>query len=222
MAKKMTKKVEPAEGTKLDGRIEMLTINASGGTTAVELHVGDTTIHVDVKKRLTLFERSKMAEEIADYCFVSEFYAPYMRDFAERISVLSFYTDINVDDLTMETAYALTQNSELFAAVYHNIDDDIDGIFEDAYALIEWRKEQMLRSTKADELYDAIKQFVNGLEVMLDGVAESMGDTSSLPGLIDAIKKIANKDEVALAHGVLDFQEAKAKQGKKPVRKTDK
>jgi hypothetical protein len=215
----MTEKIETADATKLDDRIELFTINASGGTTAVELHVGDATIHVDVKKRLTLFERSKMAEEIADYCFVSEFYTPYMRDFAERISVLSFYTDINVDELTMETAYALTQNSELFAAVYHSIDDDIDGIFEDAYALIEWRKEQMLHSAKADELYDAIKQFVNGLEAMLDGIAESIGDTSSLPGFMDAIQKIAGKDAKELARGVLDFQETQAKQSKKPVRK---
>jgi hypothetical protein len=76
------------------------------------------------------------------------------------------------------------------------------------------------RSTKADELCDAVKQFVSGLETMLDGVAEKMGDTSSLPGIFEAMQKLAGKDEAALAKGVLDFQEAKDKQAKRPVRKT--
>lgn len=222
MSKKNMTTVQAEAAVTIDDRAEKLASVVQNGTATVTGEVNGETITVNVTKRLSLFDRSRMVEEIADYCFVGGFYAPYMLGFAQDIEMLNFYTDLPVGEMGSEDAYRLTQNADFMWDVRDAIEDDLDMIFDDSIKLVEWRKSQLNRSVKADELYDAAKNFISGLESLLDGVAKNMGDTSSLPGIFDAIQKIAGKDEAALAKGVLDFQEAKAKQDKKPVRKTIK
>lgn len=220
---KKTKNVIDAESAvTIDNRIELLASVVKDGIVPVEFGADGKTVVVNVKKRLSLFERSRMVEEMVSYCFIDKLYAPYMFNFALDIKMLSFYTDLPIDAIGGEDAYRLTQNVEFVRKVRDVIEDNLGSIFDDAIKLVEWKREQTLRSSKADELYDTVKNFVGGLDDLLNGVAENMGDSTSLPGILDAIQKITDKDEAAIAHGVLDFQQVKGKQAKKPVRKTTK
>lgn len=211
MAKKHKKinAATPVEEPKMDKRVELLMGTREAEVVAITIKVGDEDVVVNVNTHIPLYVRSQMVEDIASWNFVEDMYVPYMSKFARRLAVLDYYTDLGVGEvMSAADAYRLTQNDALYGAVYEAISDDVDEIFRDADELIEWYKQKLLRS-KSDELFDAAKDFVVGLESLLDGVAEST-NTTSLPEILSALQHVAKKDETEIARGVLDFQQARA------------
>ena len=195
-----------------------------------EFKVGENVIAVKVRPAVSLAERAFMVEEIADYCFVGNEYVPYMENFGKIAVLLGHYTNIDVDDVGMDDILRLWGTHQFMCDLYDAIDDDVHSMFADAAKLVEFRKKQLLKSTKADELYDVAIGFVHLLENTLDKwndkLVPEFGNTN-VKDMMDAITKLSNLDEKQMAHAVLDFQEAKKKQGKpkKAVKKaaaTDK
>ena len=208
--KNKTVNTTPAAEPKMDKRIELLMRTREAEVVALTMNVGGEDIVVNINISIPLYVRSQMVEDIASWNFVEDMYVPYMNKFARRLAVLDYYTDLGVGEaMSAADAYRLTQNDDLYWAVYEAIEDDVDEIFRDADELIEWYKQKLLR-TKSDELFDAAKDFVAGLESMLDGVAANT-NTTSLPDILSALQHVANKDETEIARGVLDFQQARAK-----------
>lgn len=167
---------------------------------------------IKVRPTLTLEQRSFLVESIADLCFVGDEYVPYMADFARKYGVLSSYTDLNFDNVSMEEAYRMTQNRELYRAVYDVIDDDLSAVFADVNMLIDWRKQKLLKTSKAEELYDALINFVDGLETMLDRIAEMLSASEaengvSMKDMVAMIDNLKHLDEAKLAQAVLAAQQ---------------
>ena len=173
--------------------------------------IGDQTVSVIVHPRVTLVEWATMAEEIADFCFVDDYYVPYMRDIGRISTVLAHYTNIDVDSVGTENIRLLWNNGKFMADLYDCISDDLSTLYADAERLVEWRKQNMLKSQKADELYDTVIKFFVGLESVLDRVADTTAEDTDLNKLVDAVNKLSNLDEKQLAHAVLDFKEAQKK-----------
>lgn len=210
MAKKHKKinTAAPVEEPKMDKRVELLIGAREASVVPLTLNMGGEDVTINVNTTIPLFVRSQMVEDIASWNFVEDMYVPYMQKFARRLAVLDYYTDLDVGVLNASDAYRLTQNDGLYWGVYEAINDNVDEIFRDADALIEWYKQRLLHA-KSDELFDAAKDFVVGLESMLDGVAESTS-TTSLPEILSALQHVAKKDEIEIARGVLDFQQARS------------
>ena len=177
--------------------------------------IGDQTVSVIVHPRVTLVEWATMAEEIADFCFVDDYYVPYMRDIGRISTVLAHYTNIDVDSVGTENIRLLWNNGKFMADLYDCISDDLSTLYADAERLVEWRKQNMLKSQKADELYDTVIKFFVGLESVLDRVADTTAEDTDINKLVDAVNKLSNLDEKQLAHAVLDFKEAQKKATKK-------
>lgn len=214
MAKKNTNTntnvTAPAIEPEMDKRVELLMGSREAEIIALTVNAGDEDIVVNINTTIPLYVRSQMVEDIASRNFVEDMYVPYMNKFARRLAVLDYYTDLGVGEvMSAADAYRLTQNDDLYWAVYEAIEDDVDEIFLDANELVEWYKQKILHA-KSDELFDAAKDFVAGLESMLDGVAANT-NTTSLPDILSALQHVANKDETEIARGVLDFQQTRTK-----------
>lgn len=217
---KTKKKIDTVETIPTVGKdqIDLLAGGFNFSEKEIEVVVGDVIVKIMVRPRISLAERSLMVEEIADFCFVDEMYVPYMATFARIISVLNHFTNIDVGTIDMEQAYRLTKNHEMYRAIYSVIDDDVASIFADANTLIEWRKEKLMKSTKADELYDTMIRFVISLEDALDRMADNVDPAFngiSVKSIVDAVTTLSKKDEKELAHAVLDYQKAQKKQAEK-------
>lgn len=203
-------------------RIEPLIAGIAPQEKTIEYTFGDTLIPIQVRTRLPLAERSLMVSEIANFCFVDGDYVPYMRDFGRTVSVLIHYTNIDVDSLGTDKTYLLTQCVDFYHKLYEAIDDDISKIFMEADQLVEWEKERLLHSSKADELYDAATRFVISLESQLDRITDQIAgnaenDDASVKDIIEAFKNVGKSDEAEIANAVLNYEEAKKTQAKRKV-----
>lgn len=220
MAKKTTKKKIDAVSK---DQIELLI----GGLNLEDMHevefsIGDQTTIIKVRPRLSLAERSYAVDEMADFCFVAGEYVPYMRDFGRMAVILTHYTNIDVDSLSMDYIWRLWNTPSFVCNLYDAIDDDVVAIYADAEKLVEWYKEQLLRSTKADDLYDVATKFVIQLESTLDKISDSIDSEHigvNAKDLVSAVNAFKSMNEKDVAHAVLDYEEAKKKQGSKKTSK---
>lgn len=204
-------------------RVSVPSVTVDNTPREVECKIGDSIVKFNVVPKLTFVQRSMLIEDIADYCFVGDEYVPYMDKFARGISILAHFTDLDIDALDTEQAFALCNDTNIVGVVHDAADDSFESIFADADELIEWRKQKLLKSTKAEELYDAATHLVNWIELSLDRVAASMGtDGGDIDSMVSAIQKFSKMDEKEIAHAVLDFQTAKNAQANKPTKKRTK
>ena len=194
MAKKLT--VPEAEPIK-EQSLDLVQVVASEGGEEVKFRV---------RRPLPLSARAKMVMDIANIVLVEGTYVPIVEEFAFLSTILAYYTDLPLDDMSIDNIDQLCCRTDIMGCVYQNVCDDVQYIKESAQKLISWEKEQLLRA-KSDQLYEAVSAMINhldGLLAQLEGT--DLGKVEELTALAHAV---AQKSEKELGHGIIEFREAK-------------
>lgn len=167
----------------------------------------------EVRDSISIAEKGSIVVDIADAVFNDGVYAPYMLDVAYKLNCVMYYTnaefptfknDDGEDVVDTDMAYELVNKSNIMEVLDGVIDHDI---YENAYELIEYKKNAYLKNTGVGAFMDAL----TGLVKSLDNAVVKGLDGINASELLDAAKSISEKNEGDIAQGVLSFQEAKAK-----------
>ena len=175
-------------------------------------------IHFQVRKSLPLSACTRLVMDIADIVLIDGTYVPTVEEFALLSTVLAYYTDITLDDMSIDEIDQLCRRTDIIDCICQSADIDMEYFREKAQKLISWRKEQILRS-KSDQLYEAVTNVVNHLDKLLSQLdGADLGKIDELTALAQAV---AQKSERELGHGIIEFREAQkaAAPKKRSVRK---
>ena len=180
-------------------------------TTSVEhkatLHFDgtDDTLEIIVLSDLSMEDRMSFAKDIVESCFDVKdgSYIPYAFDISMGIMMVQYFTNIDVGSDT-KLAFDLVKNTDIIDVIKKNVDaKTMDQIEVEVYELLQWQKSRHMRSTKADELYDALTMLIERFSQMADSAKNNLDD-GTIVELTDMLKKFG--DQKGLAKAVLDLQ----------------
>lgn len=150
-------------------------------TETVAVKIGDEEIEIEVKKRLSLENRSRFVDAIASQCFVTVDenenkveYVPYMRTPAINLAFIEFFTNINIPEGTaIDVLGNLATNYKLIEDLEKASDKNyINELVCDADELIDFKckKLEHERESKFDKLIVAFTDLLKGLEDSFKGM----------------------------------------------------
>lgn len=130
-------------------------------------------------------------------------YHSYLEIVTINIKLLALYTNLNMD-IGNDAVVALAMNDEFMTRIESAIGME-SLVFSDAIRDgVEFRREQLLKDSAADEVFMALASLANKLEEIVGKVSDV--DTNAL---VDLAQSINAKSEKEIVHAVLDFQTAK-------------
>ena len=160
----------------------------------------DDVLPIKVKPYLEMMERMAFAKEVAESCFddVDGSYIPYAFDVSLGIMLVQYFTNIDVG-ADIVTAFALVQNSDVVAVIKSIVDErTMDHLETEVYELLQWQKSRRMRSTKADELYDALTMLIEKFSQMADSARSNLDD-GKITDLAEVLKRFGNQEDTVKA-----------------------
>jgi len=113
-------------------------------------------------------------------------YAPYLTSYMIDYSLISYLTDIKLPK-DLNECYDFIYMTEITEIIKQTNPDLYDFVTENVKSLVEYRKEQMLKKSKIDELIDSLTNLVTVFTNEFDGV--------DIKEVIEKMEKIGiNKD----------------------------
>ena len=155
---------------------------------ALVIGEGENQVEVIVKKKLTLFERADMVNSIVSMVWAqdengSEMYAPYLRKFAYDFNILNYFTNIQLPD-DMDKVWEFVDNADIAGMVIDFVGGGyIENIIREANEAIEYRKAEILKRSKLDNIFDS-----------LSGIMKTVGDKTQnldMNGMLELVEKYA-------------------------------
>ena len=145
----------------------------------------ENTIEIPVKTRLSISERAMMVSDIVNMVFITDEdgtrYCPAFKKFAIEYSIITYFTEVALPSDSNKACKFLEQ-SGLASKIAQAIPDGyIVGIVSDANEAIEYRKQEILKRNKFEELID------KGLDVI-----QALGEKTKnidLPQIMEFIEK---------------------------------
>ena len=146
---------------------------------------GDNAIEIPVKPRLTLSERATMVSDIVNMLFIGidddVRYCPAFKKFAIEFNIVTHFTDVHMP-IDSDKAYNFLERSDLAHRIIQELPDGyVDDIISDAMEAIEYRKQELLKKSKLDEILDSVL-----------GVAHAIRDKTQnieIPQIMEYIEK---------------------------------
>lgn len=127
---------------------------------------GEIQIEIEVKKRLTLFERADMVNSIVSMVWAQdengvERFAPYLRKFAYNFNILNYFTNIVLPD-DMDKVWEFVDNTDIAGMIIDFVGNGyIKNILREADEAIEYHKEEILKKSKLDAILDSFGGLMN-------------------------------------------------------------
>ena len=149
---------------------------------------GENQVEIVVKKRLTLFERADMVNSIASMVWAededgNDRFAPYLRKFAYDFNVLNYFTNISLPDDT-DKIWEFVDTAEIVPMVIDFVGGGyIENILREANEVIEYRKNEILKRSKLDDVLDAVLKVAKTIDVNTKNL--------DMNGLFDIVQKNA-------------------------------
>ena len=120
---------------------------------------GENTIEISVKTRLSLPERASMVQDILEMVFITStdgmvVYHPEFKKFAFEYEIVNYFTDISLP-VNGDKAWDFLERTQIASRVAGAIRDNYIGeIIAEANEMIEYRKEELLKKSKLDQVLD--------------------------------------------------------------------
>ena len=120
---------------------------------------GENTIEISVKTRLSLPERASMVQDILEMVFITStdgmvVYHPEFKKFAFEYEIVNYFTDISLS-VNGDKAWDFLERTQIASRVAGAIRDNYIGeIIAEANEMIEYRKEELLKKSKLDQVLD--------------------------------------------------------------------
>lgn len=167
--------------------MKAMEINKNNKDTLV-IGEGENRVEVIVKKKLTLFERADMVNSIVSMVWSqdengTEMYAPYLRKFAYDFNILNYFTNIQLPD-DMDKVWEFVDSADIAGMIIDFVGGGyIENIIREANEAIEYRKAEILKRSKLDNIFDS-----------LSGIMKTVGDKTQnldMNGMLELVEKYA-------------------------------
>lgn len=146
----------------------------------------DKNIVVQIKSYLSVEDYAEAVNTIVESCFVEERFIPEFKEIAKRYMILTIFTDIDFEDMSLEEIFKISQNQW-----YDKIENTVAqlpiyyAILEAADIAIDYKIRT--RKTSFDNLCDSLGDF-----------AMNMSDTTPFEKIAKKLESLSDK-EVAKA-----------------------
>lgn len=167
--------------------MKAMEINKNNKDTLV-IGEGENQVEVIVKKKLTLFERADMVNSIVSMVWSqdengTEMYAPYLRKFAYDFNILNYFTNIQLPD-DMDKVWEFVDNANIAGMVIDFVGGGyIENIIREANEAIEYRKAEILKRSKLDNIFDSL----SGIMKTVDDKTQNL----DMNGMLELVEKYA-------------------------------
>ena len=137
--------------------------------------MNEDTIEIAVKPRLSLLERENMLRDILDIVFVDVgdgviTYHPAFKKFAFEYEIVNYFTDISLP-VNSDKAGEFLERTNIAGRIANTVPDGyISAIIAEASEMIEYRKAELLKKSKLDQVLDGIVGVVSAIQKKTDGV----------------------------------------------------
>ena len=176
MAKKA--KITAASIAKAMGLVDASVITITCGTR-------EDTIEIPVKTHLSVSERAMMVSDITNMVFLTDEngtrYCPAFKKFAIEYNIVTYFTDVTLPS-DSNKACKFLEHSGLAHRIAQSLPDGyIVEIIADVNEAIEYRKQELLKKSKLDDLLDRVLGVIQTLSDKTDGI--------DLPQIMEYVEK---------------------------------
>lgn len=127
---------------------------------------GDSAVEILVKTRLSLSERAMMISDIVNMVFISDTdeikYYPEFRKFAFDYNIINYFTNITLP-ADSDKASVFLETTGIANQIAQTSPDYIANIIDDAREAIEYRKQELIKKNKLDNVIDGVLGIVKSL-----------------------------------------------------------
>lgn len=176
-------------------------------------NIAGETIKFNYKEKLSYSELVYLIGKIADDCFTENGdYLPYFYDYLLMQSIILGFTDIELPD-DVDERYAFIYDNkinelfELYTSDEDKISIDhrqIDFISDNSHELVEYRKENLLKQSKVDDLLDELNNeltsFIKKMSKKFEGL-----NLEDLKGFSKLAEEFGDIDQDKFMDKIIDF-----------------
>lgn len=154
-------------------------------TTTITCGMKEDTVEIPVKTHLSVSERAMMVSDITNMIFITDDngtrYCPAFKKFAIEYNIVSYFTEVSLPADSAKACKFLEQSglAERIAQVLP--EGYVVGIIGDANEAIEYRKQELLKKSKLDDLLDSVLGVVQTLSDKAEGI--------ELPQIMEYVEK---------------------------------
>lgn len=129
----------------------------------------EDTIEISVKPRLSLPERANMIQDILSMVFIASpdgavVYHPEFKKFAFEYEIVNYFTDISLP-VNSDKAWEFLERTGIASRIASTVRDGYVGeIIAEANEMIEYRKEELLKKSKLDQVLDSFLELLGAAQ----------------------------------------------------------
>ena len=123
--------------------------------------MNEDTVEISVKPRLSLPERANMIQDILSMVFITSpdgavVYHPEFKKFAFEYEIVNYFTDISLP-VNSDKAWEFLDRTGIANRIANTVRDGyIVEIIAEANEMIEYRKQELLKRSKLDQVLDGL------------------------------------------------------------------
>lgn len=123
--------------------------------------MNEDTVELSVKPRLSLPERANMIQDIISMVFITSpdgavVYHPEFKKFAFEYEIVNYFTDISLP-VNSDKAWEFLERTGIASRIANTVRDGYVGeIIAEANEMIEYRKQELLKRSKLDQVLDGL------------------------------------------------------------------
>lgn len=123
--------------------------------------MNEDTGEISVKPRLSLPERANMIQDILSMVFITSpdgavVYHPEFKKFAFEYEIVNYFTDISLP-VNSDKAWEFLERTGIASRIANTVRDGYVGeIIAEANEMIEYRKQELLKRSKLDQVLDGL------------------------------------------------------------------
>ena len=154
-------------------------------TTVITCGMKENTVEIPVKNHISMSERAMMINDIVNMVFIGDEdkvrYCPAFKKFAFEFNIVSYFTEV-VLPTDSNKACKFLEQSKLANRIALSLPDGyVAEIIDDANEAIEYRKQELLKKSKLDNLLDSVLGVIQALSDKTEGI--------ELPQIMEYVEK---------------------------------
>lgn len=153
--------------------------------TIITCGMKDDTVEIPVKTHLSVSERAMMVSDITNMVFITDDngtrYCPAFKKFAIEYNIVSYFTEVSLPADSNKACKFLEQSGLANRIAQALPEGYVVGVIGDANEAIEYRKQELLKKSKLDDLLDKVLGVIQALSDKTDGI--------DLPQIMEYVEK---------------------------------
>lgn len=137
--------------------------------------MNEDTVEISVKPRLSLPERANMIQDILSMAFITSpdgavVYHPEFKKFAFEYEIVNYFTDISLP-VNSDKAWEFLERTGIASRIANTVRDGYVGeIIAEANEMIEYRKQELLKRSKLDQVLDRLVDVLGAAQSKIENL----------------------------------------------------